>query len=362
MLGISEDSYTYKYQRKIIEQYNYVKNYVNIEFENAKGWDVYYLYDIDKILIFIFISILYITIFSIERQTDCLNILRVSKYGRIQTSLSKGIVLFIAIITVNLLFSFENIIIIGSKIGFSSLNNSIQAFRDFVLCPYNISVLQYGIISFAFESISYFSFSAIAVLITLLLNNTPLSYISTIGLYGINLALYFLRSLWGNKFINLISLVSVSTADDVLRQYSTTHFFNNPLSYAILIGFLYSVVLCLVIPINIALYSETILSRIKIPSLRESPSEKTRSLSCTAKAKNRSHSLSIFLNEIYKILISSKYIYIVLALLIIKIGVASEEFKPYKSYSDQVYKEYMILLEGELTPEKADSLQKNAIK
>lgn len=353
LLGISEDSYTYKYQRKTIEQYSYVKDNVNIKLENAKGWDVYYLYDIDNILIFILISILSITIFSIERQTDCLNILRVSKYGRIHISLSKGIVLFIAIITVNLLFSFENIIIIGSKTGFSSLNNSIQAFRDFVLCPYNISVLQYGIISFAFESIAYFSFSAIAVLITLLLNNTLLSYISTIGIYGINLALYFLRSLWGNIFINLISLVSVSTADDVLHQYSTTNFNSNPLSYTILIGFLYSVVLCLVIPINITLYSKTILSGIKIPPLRESHSNKPRSRSCIAKAQKRPHSVSIFLNEIYKILISSKYIYIVLALLIIKIGVASEEFKPYKSYSDQVYKEYMLLLEGELTPEKS---------
>lgn len=107
LLGISENSFSYRYQQNTISQYRYIMNAVDIRVENAKGWDVFFLYDIDNILIFVFIAILSITIYSIEYQTDCLSVIRVTKGGRFLTTISKGIVLILSILVVNLLFSLE---------------------------------------------------------------------------------------------------------------------------------------------------------------------------------------------------------------------------------------------------------------
>lgn len=355
LLGISENSFSYRYQQKNISQYCYIMNAANVRFENAKGWDIFFLYDIDNILIFVFIAILSITIYSVESQTDCLSIIRVTKGGRFPTAISKGIVLILSILVVNLLFSIETAIIIGHKIGFSNIDNAIQVFKDFVFCPFKLSILQYGITSFVFESVSYFTFSTIATLIILLLKNTLLAYISTMGIYCVNLVFYFLRSLSGNMALNTISIISVSSSDTLLTQYKATNFFDHVISNPPLTLILYSIILCLTALFNLIIYNKLSAQKFHLPFLKKHQKNLIHfPLLSKPNHKWRIYSLSVFFHEIFKTLFSSKKILILLLLLIMKFGISSIEFQPYKSYSDQVYKEYMLYLEGELTSEKTE--------
>lgn len=358
LLGISENSFSYRYQQNTISQYRYIMNAADIRVENAKGWDVFFLYDIDNILIFVFIAILSITIYSIEYQTDCLSVIRVTKGGRFLTAISKGIVLILSILVVNLLFSLETAIIIGHKIGFSSIDNVIQVFKDFVLCPFRLSVLQYGIASFVFESVSYFTFSTIVALIILILKNTLLAYISTIGIFCINIVFYFIRSLSGNMVLNTINIISVSSADTLLTQYKATNFFNHVISNPLLTLILYFIILCIAALLNIVIYNKLSSQQFHLPFLNP-PQKKLihHSFFSITHHKWRIYSLSLFFHEIFKALFSSKKILILLLLLIMKFRISYIEFQPYKSYSDQVYKEYMLYLEGELTPEKTEFIK-----
>lgn len=357
LLGISKDSFSYRYQQKNISQYHYIMNAANVRVENAKGWDVFFLYDIDNILIFVFIAILSITIYYVESQTDCLNIIRITKGGRFLTAISKGIVLILSTIVVNLLFSIETAIIIGHKIGFSSIDNEIQVFKDFVFCPFKLSILQYGIVSFVFESVSYLTFSTIATLIILLLKNVLLAYVSTIGIYCVNLVFYFLRSLSGNMALNTISIFSVSSADTLLTQHKAINFFYHVIPTPFFTLIIYLIILCLTAFLNIIIYNKLSSQKFHFPFLISQQRNRIHFSIQRRPHKRRTYSLSIFFQEIFKSLIASKKVLILILLIIIKIGTSSLEFQPYKSYSEQVYKDYMIYLEGELTPEKNEFIK-----
>ncbi|MBQ9716850.1 MAG: hypothetical protein IJV76_02565, partial [Clostridia bacterium] len=66
----------------------------------------------------------------------------------------------------------------------------------------------------------------------------------------------------------------------------------------------------------------------------------------------RTYSHSLILAEVFKTLISSRFIVIVLLILCVKTWYSYDTNSPVNSYADAVYKEYMTTLEGEVTEEK----------
>ena len=67
----------------------------------------------------------------------------------------------------------------------------------------------------------------------------------------------------------------------------------------------------------------------------------------------RTYSRALVLAEIFKTLISSRFLVIVLLILCVKTWYSYDTNTPSNSYADAVYKEYMTTLEGPLTEEKS---------
>jgi len=70
------------------------------------------------------------------------------------------------------------------------------------------------------------------------------------------------------------------------------------------------------------------------------------------KHRARTYSHSLILAEVFKTLISSRFIVIVALILCVKTWYSYDTNAPVNSYADAVYKEYMTTLEGEVTEEK----------
>lgn len=98
MMGIDEDSFTYRYQIRVIRLYEEVRDNVSIRVEYTHGWEEYFSYEIVNIFIFVFIIMLGSLIFAEEKQTGFLPIIRTSRYGRARTAAAKLITMLPALV------------------------------------------------------------------------------------------------------------------------------------------------------------------------------------------------------------------------------------------------------------------------
>ena len=127
-MGISEDSYTYKYQQRIIGTYERLRDNVQIGVEYTHGWGDYFDYDIVNIFIFVILIMFGSVIFAQEKVSGFLPIVRSARYGRTRTAFAKIAVMGLLTVGIVLLFTFTTWGIYGLELGYSSPSNAIQAF------------------------------------------------------------------------------------------------------------------------------------------------------------------------------------------------------------------------------------------
>ena len=87
-MGITEDSFTYRYQLRVIELYELMRDSVEIGVEYTRGWDEYFAYDTVNIFIFVMLIMLGSVIFAQEKQSGFLPIMRTAKNGRAKTAVA----------------------------------------------------------------------------------------------------------------------------------------------------------------------------------------------------------------------------------------------------------------------------------
>lgn len=174
--GMTYDEFAYQYQLRIIQVYKALQSEVDIVFENAFGWDDYFSYDTVNIFIFIVLIIIGTYVFTQEKSTGFLPILRSTRRGKAYISLYKIITAIITSIIVVTIFTFESWFIIGVCKGYSSPQNAIQIFNEFNLTPFNISIGEYFVIDYFIKLLSFASFVIVVLTISVLMYNYILSY------------------------------------------------------------------------------------------------------------------------------------------------------------------------------------------
>lgn len=360
-MGITEDSFTYRYQLRVIELYELMRDNVEIGVEYTRGWDEYFAYDTVNIFIFVMLIMLGSVIFAQEKQSGFLPIMRTAKNGRAKTAIAKIITMLLLTVIFVLMFTLSTFAVYGLRIGYSSPNNVIQALDTFTLSPYQITIGQYFAITIGVKLLTFAVFSMIILALSVVFYNYILIYFAGLGLFGLNFLLYTLSYIDANSVFKNLNLVATAAGNPLFVRYRAMNFFGAVAGFVPSMCVIFSLLIAACAVVTVFLYVKgTSGIRIgwidnlaawcmtKAAELRH----KFAVVKVERKHRARTYSHSLILAEVFKTLISSRFIVIVLLILCVKTWYSYDTNTPSNSYADAVYKEYMTTLEGEVTDEK----------
>ena len=365
-MGVSEDSFTYRYQTRVIALYELARDNVKIGIEYTRGWDEYFDYDLVNVFLFIMVIMLGSVIFAEEKQTGILPIIRTAKHGRARTALAKVLTMLLLTAAFTMLFTVTTWAVYGAVLGYSSTANAIQALPTFTLSQYQITIGEYFAVTIGVRLLTFCAFGMLMLLLSTVFSGYILIYLSGLGLFGVNFLLYTLKYINANAIAKNANMVASAAVNPLFVRYRAVNFFGQMIGCVPFLCVLFSVLIIgcaaltvysfvrggfMIRPVWLdapAAFCMTTAARIRA-KLTEIPS-----LSTKTKRKNRAYSLSLLSAEAFKTLISSRFIWIVLLLLVVKCGFSADVYRPTGSYADAVYHEYMTELYGPVTDEKLE--------
>ncbi len=362
-MGIAENSFTFRYQLRVIDLYERMRESVEIKAEYTRGWQEYFSYGTADVFLFLMQIMLASLIFASEKQSGFLPILRTAKNGRAKTALAKIMTVLMLSCVFTLLFSLSSFAVFGLRLGFSSPDNVLQSLPLFTYSPYRLSIGAYFGISLGIKMLTFAVFSLLLLLLSVLFYNYVLIYISGLGLFGINYLLHSIRYVDANNLFRNLNLVTSAAVTPLFERYRALNFLGQVIGFVPAMLILFPCLLLLCGAGTVFLFSKgTKGIRFHwfdpVVSFAMMTAAELRGF-LNGKAKRmriyrgeREYSRSLFAAECFKTLISSRLWIVVLAILCVKCWYSVRINAPDKSYSDAVYKEYMTALEGELTEEK----------
>ncbi len=350
--GITYEEYVYQYQLRVIQVYDTLKNNVKITFENSYGWDAYFFYDTGNIFIFIMLIIIGSLVFIQEKSSGFLSILFVSKNGKLITALSKIVATIIITVIIVLVFTIESWIIIGINNGYSGMNNSIQIFSDFLYTPVNISVGEFFVLGILLKLLTYILFVIIVLAISTIVYNYLFSYLISLGIFGGSYLISVLNTEKINNTLLDLNLISGSSVYPLFERYKALNIFGTLFDF--LPSFIIVYLLGILLLTGIILYEfigNSVSGSKHLPKVNRRNRELSRS-SLDKTTKTNHYSTSILVSEFFKTFISSRLFVIIFILFFVKCYLTYMEMNAPQSYGDEIYKEYMSILSGEITEEK----------
>ncbi|MBQ7939639.1 MAG: hypothetical protein IJ281_04605 [Clostridia bacterium] len=359
-MGIGTDAYPYAYQIRVISLYEYAKESVTMPTEPITGWQAYFEYDAVNIFIFVMLIAVSAFVFTQEEKSGFMAILRTTHGGRTKTAFAKIAALLLMSTAVVLIFTAETWIIFAARVGFSDADVPLQALPFFTRTPYVWSVGEYLAVTVIGKMAAGMIFSVAVAAISLFVYNYPLIYAGGMGIFGANYLLYALQYQDSEHPLKHLNLLALATGNTLVQRYRALNVFGNVVGY---IPFLLSMILVLFV-----ILSGIILFKfhggghaVQIPWLNRAAAAIRRGIDMMCQKSYARRGIRIrpsgFLGtEMRKLLLSTRMIWVLAALLLLKGYLSVQLYTPPQSYTDAVYREYMDALAGPMTEEKRQYL------
>ncbi len=360
-IGAGEEDYVYLYQQKIIEEYSDALDNVRIGVEHSYGWSNYFAYDAVNVFISIMIIMVSALTFAQEKQNGFLPVLISTKEGRLTTAVAKILAVLIMSSFIVIIFTSSTFAIIGIKVGYSSPLNAIQSLDSFVLSHYCLTIGETFAATVAIKLLASALLALFAAALSVIFSNYAVIFVGGLAIWGMSFLLY--TSKLSGDAARILNFVGVMDATDFFERYRSLNIFSSLCEFLPFIITVFAV-LCLACAIFCTVMHTSGFVGIRFGFIDTARAElviairKISSFFGSLTTKHplavRSYSSSLVSAEIFKTLISSRFIVALVLLLCIKVGYSAEIYSAPKSYSDEVYYEYMTRLEGPLTDEKLE--------
>ncbi len=348
--GVKPTDYDYEYQQDLIEIYS-VNALIPIRGEFLRGWDHYFTYSSGNVLLVMLLLVLVPGICLEEHASGMYPILHATKRGRLHTILCKIAVMFGAVVACVLLFTGTTLAIYGEIHGFSSLDNFLQAFDLFKSCPEIVTVGDYLLNTILTKILVLFGMGAGILLLSAVFRKYALTFVTSLGIVGVNLVLHFVVSFDMASFAGAVKLLGCFTVMDTsiaYKRYHALNLFNNAVPYIPASLILYGLVALVGCALSVLFFCRT-QGRTRVQK------ERKISLKRLVRLPNTAIPLpgrGLVGAELHKNLLSNGFILVIVAGILVKCFMAGGEWVYEGSFTDSVYREYTVRLEGELTEEK----------
>ncbi len=348
--GVKPTDYDYEYQQDLIEIYS-VNALIPIRGEYLRGWDHYFTYSSGNVLLVMLLLVLVPGICLEEHASGMYPILHATKRGRVHTILCKLAVMLGAIIACVLLFTGTTLAIYGKIHGFSSLGNFLQAFDLFKSCPEIVTVGDYLLNTILTKILVLFGMGAIILLLSAVFRKYALTFVTSLGIVGVNLVLHFVVSFDMASFAGAIKLLGCFTVMDTNTAYERYHalnLFNNAVPYIPASLVLYGLIALVGCALTVLFFCRT-QGRTRVQKERKFALKRLIRLPNTAVPLPGRGLVGA---ELHKNLLSNGFILVLAVVLLVKCFLAGGEWVYEGSFTDSVWREYTVRLEGELSEEK----------
>lgn len=345
---IPKDAYMYYYQEEIITRYDALRTNVNFTADRVKGWSEYFNYSVADIMSIIMV-ILFSTIVVVQDTKVGFSIIqRTTKNGKTKSYIQKLFLTFILILVIVFILWIETGLLFQILYGFNGSRNAIQVIPDYLYCPYNITIREAIALFFMLKIITLMLVGAIVVTAGVFLRSYSISWIIGCLFTG---GTYLLCKVNGSNWFNPFNVITGKT---VLIRYQSVNLFGHPLDNLLAIILSYILLISILCVVSYFRDLKCISNELNIESILAQRMKhiSKKILNSHKKNKNREHHFSIVHFEIYKLLVSSHGIFIILLFVLAKIVCVNTYSFMDDSTGDLIYREYMKALAGELNIEK----------
>lgn len=368
--GISEDSYAWRYQKQLIQQYEKAQQCVCFTESSVRGWTLYFEDHTVDILLFLAVILVGSTIFLNDQRSGFYCILQTTKHGRLHSAVAKTVVWILLTTGLTAAFTAQSFGIYGIRSGYSDPHNAIQILDGFNTCPYTFTFGEYFLFSFGFRLLAMLVMTAFCVLVSQLVRHVVMLTLCGIGFLGCNLILYTLQVYTADDLLKHLNLIAVSSALPLVSRYHACSLFDHVIDFPTLAIVVYGIVLlaAMLASILVPNWSPKWVSGyhrdFHMGSQKSIFSKIRAKVVAFGKKRNtvwHTYSFSLVSVEQIKIFLTSYTWIAVCLLLLIKCYASYVEFKPNYTFTDVAYHGYMTQLQGAITEEKRAWIQKERL-
>ncbi len=267
-------------------------------------------------------------------ESGCETIVKSTKNGRGKTAVSRMILIFLFCAVTSILVIGSNFLISHFTLGLGDLGANLQSVSMFYSSWLDVTVMGYIVVLTLSNILAMLLTAVLTFFICRKLANSTLSYFAVLAWLILQYVLNILIP--QNSYINILkyaNIFSLMNVGEVVSAFINLNIFNSPVN-VLLIQTIFFVIAIAVFVVLIIRESKSTRNKLsfKITILRQS---------------KKKYTYSLFLNELYKHLISGKAIYVLIAL-VIYAGYSMHSYQAVYNRSDILYKAYINAVDGKI--------------
>ena len=347
-----EGSFSYNNIKKTTSDFENL-NGTQLEAGNNSAVENSTTFVLTDLLVFALVFLMCIYIFTFERDKELYSLIRTTKNGRVPLIISKLSVLVFFTVLISLIYYSSNIAVCGLYSGFGDMTRNIQSSGLFMNCNLNLQIWQYLVLWCLSKIITMCVLALLIALIFVLIKNTAMIFVVTASAIFAEGIMYL--AIGSNSPFNQLRYINFFyflSGNNIFGNYLNVNLFSQPVNITVIYAVAMMVIAILSVTIICSSFvKSTQLSRRNIfaPML-----EKLR-----GKFGKIQGSVSVFKGECFKHYKGSMAILVIVLLVFIAyLNLTDDISIVYTSAQESAYSTYMDELEGELTQEKEDFLQK----
>lgn len=347
-----EGSFSYNNIKKTTSDFENL-NGTQLEAGNNSAVENSTTFVLTDLLVFALVFLMCIYIFTFERDKGLYSLIRTTKNGRVPLIISKLSVLIFATVLISLIYYSSNVAVCGLYSGFGDMTRNIQSSELFMNCNFNLQIWQYLVLWCLSKIITMCVLALLIALIFVLIKNTAMIFVVTASAIFAEGIMYL--AIGSNSPFNQLRYINFFyflSGNNIFGNYLNVNLFSQPVNITVIYAVAMVVIAILSVTIIcISFVKSTQLSRRNIfaPML-----EKLR-----GKFGKIQGSVSVFKGECFKHYKGSMAILVIIFLVFTAyLNLTDDISIVYTSAQESAYSTYMDELEGELTQEKVDFLQK----
>ncbi len=345
------NSYAYRYQAQVAAVYSKLDDNVTLSDDVIEGWDAYITYQSDLIFAAASVLIVVILVATNDYYSGFYAIEKACAKGREHTAYAKFAAVMILSSALTAVFYASNLISAFAALDFSSSSLPIQMVDRYEMCPFEISIWQFIILSVVIKVLAAALFSGILMAVLSVFRRFSFGVVGGGSLIALS---YFLSKADITTFgqIKYLNYWSFYNLEDILSRYRAVNIFG--FSVSIMYVALFAFILVTGIALFIHCRAFSTLGGVKrVSRRRERKSERARSKDKTGVSIPLFKSLHVLFYEQYK---RAWIIPVFVIAVILKLFTAADYYS-YENYTYmRNYRAYMEVIEGEYNAEKHDYL------
>lgn len=244
----------YLLKEALLVEKTYSQRSIN-SFYNTEAFDTYFSYDFSSFLILMIIFLGTASLFSGEKETGMLSVIRSSKNGRIHLSLAKQAAAAVFTLFVCVVFFVCDFLMFLYCLRLRGIFSPVYAIASFEYTPLNTSVCGFLLLTCIIKSFGFIIFSLISSVLSSLFDKSYMVFAAdfTVLVLLMFMSAYSSRML---NYINIINPINLLTNRNMFDEFNVINIFGEPV-FKFAVVLICSVIFAIALSVTVCLLNNS---------------------------------------------------------------------------------------------------------